>query len=65
MHGEESRTPVRADSSKLRFKEQLADDAVPRGDCTIAANGTLRISPEEDTGGDPYNHTGSFRKNIR
>ena len=54
-----------ANIDKRRFREQADGDKGERGDATLSFEGTLKINRDEDTGGDPYNHTGRFKKSIR
>jgi hypothetical protein len=65
MHGAETQPQTGADSSNLRFKEQLEDDPQARSDATLSSQGSLEISADENVGGDPYNRTGRFKKIVR
>jgi hypothetical protein len=45
-------------------REQADEDDGLREDGTLAFQGKLNLK-DEDAGGDPYNHTGRFRRNVR
>lgn len=50
----------------MHFREQTTDEREDRNDATIAHDGgRLEVSADEDTGGDPYNHTGTFKRTTR
>lgn len=62
---EGNRAQSKTDGAERRFKEQLHDD-METTDATLAHRGALEVSTDEDDpGGDPYNHTGRFKKNVR
>jgi hypothetical protein len=50
------------DASNLHFRDQ-SDGA--RNDATLAFEGLMRVSGDEDVGGDPYNRTGRFKRTVR
>lgn len=64
---EDNRTQSRTKSdSSRRFREQAGEDAREPADTTLSVKGPLEVSgDDEDLGGDPYNHTGRFKKNVR
>ena len=53
-----------AEASRQRVREEADEDGGLREDGTLAFQGKLNLN-DEDAGGDPYNHTGRFRRNVR
>lgn len=66
MEGGKEEGPVKPPASALRFREQ-AREAVEEDseDATITFKGGSLEVTDEDPGGDPYNHTGSFKRSVR
>jgi hypothetical protein len=55
-----------ADASELHFRDQGdKDDAAPIDATTLAFEGRMRVSGDDDAGGDPYNRTGRFKRTVR
>jgi hypothetical protein len=54
-----------ADDAAHRLSETPPDEREPRADATLEIHGTLKVSPDEDRGGDPYNRTGRFGRLVR
>jgi hypothetical protein len=50
----------RASAPVVSTDTQARDRASPGDDTTLAFHGVMRI--DDDAGGDPYNHTGRFRR---
>ena len=50
--------------SARRYDDRHADDDA-RPDATVEICDSLGVSLDEDRGGDPYNHTGRFKRSIR
>jgi hypothetical protein len=44
---------------------RLAGDGGTPDETTVAHDGELDAPPDEDAGGDPYNHTGRFHRIVR
>jgi hypothetical protein len=57
-------TPA-AGVSKRHYNEHALDDGEPSPDAAIEIEGNLALPEDEDTGGDPYNHTGRFKRSVR
>jgi hypothetical protein len=54
------------DAASLRFREQNDDAAEPRADATtVSFDGSMKVSSDEDSGSDPYNRTGRFKRFVR
>jgi hypothetical protein len=55
------------DAADLHFRDQGAplDDAMRNDATTLAFDGLMGISGEDDLGADPYNRTGRFRRTVR
>jgi hypothetical protein len=56
-----------SDATDLRFRDQGEpnDDATRNDATTLAFEGLIGISGEDDFGADPYNRTGRFRRTVR
>ncbi len=52
------------DAAPQPFREQ-ADAGEAADPTTLDFEGRIRVSSDDDLGGDPYNHTGRFRRNVR
>lgn len=46
------------------FRDQ-AEDSTAADSTTLEFEGRIRVAGDDDAGGDPYNHTGRFRRNVR
>ncbi len=53
-----------ANEQKLQHAEPNAATDRYEDDTTLKFSGRMNVS-DEDAGGDPYNHTGRFRRAIR
>jgi len=55
-----------ADASELHFRDQGEQDDAARNDATtLAFEGRMQVTGDDDAGGDPYNRTGRFRRTVR
>ena len=55
--------PAAPAAAPQTFREQEARE--PADPTTVTFEGRIRVSSDDDSGGDPYNHTGRFRRNVR
>ena len=59
-------TGVTPDASNLHFRDQNGADERARDDeTTVAFEGRMKVSGDDDAGGDPYNRTGRFKRTVR
>jgi hypothetical protein len=63
----EAPQPGAPDASELHFRDQgEPNDGGARNDATtLAFEGLMKVSGEDDLGGDPYNRTGRFKRTVR
>jgi len=52
-------------ASGQQFREQVEDDAEASVDATVSFEGSMNVSSDEDSGSDPYNRTGRFKRLVR
>ena len=64
MQREPMETGAAPDAANLHFREQSEQDEPTRDDTTVSFHGTMKVTTDE-TGGDPYNRTGSFKRLVR
>jgi hypothetical protein len=54
------------DASNLHFRDQNEADERARDDATtVAFEGRMKVSGDDDAGGAPYNWTGRFKRTVR
>jgi hypothetical protein len=55
------------DNSDLHFHDQgePKDEGAPGDATTLAFDGLMKVSGDDDVGGDPYNRTGRFKRAVR
>ena len=51
--------------ANLHFREQSNDEGEARPDATLSFDGRMNVSSDEDSGSDPYNRTGRFKRLVR
>ena len=64
---ENTRPTAKSESSAKRFKEQAADQTAGSAEAVVVltTNLPLEVNMTDEPGGDPYNHTGSFKRLYR
>ena len=66
---ENTRPTAKSESSARRFREQAADQTAGRAEAeavvVLTTNLPLEVNMTDEPGGDPYNHTGSFKRLYR
>ena len=65
MEGTRNQDHERVPGAGRHFREETETPAGPAADVIVTTLGPLQVTAEEDTGGDPYNHTGTFKRTIR
>lgn len=62
----EATTPAAgAASTERRFREQSDDPSETFVEIGLSAEAPLEINMTDEPGGDPYNHTGRFKRMFR
>jgi hypothetical protein len=52
-------------AAEQHFREQSEDDETATDNTTLKFDGRMATADEDDTGSDPYNRTGRFRRLVR
>jgi len=63
----ETPQPGAPDAADLHFRDQgEPNDSEGKNDATtLAFEGLMKVSGEDDVGADPYNRTGRFKRTVR
>lgn len=62
--GPQSGAPNASDQH-FRDQGEPSDVETPRDATTLAFEGHMKVSGDDDAGGDPYNRTGRFKRTVR